>query len=199
MDKLTPLGGYLTLLENILRWPDPLFVGMDTRSTLDTENLVADAVPPSEVLVGADSVGKETELWCAICGTPADEAASLPIGYSNPVCQRCDEVAISADGTDPWTGYRPGQWPDTEDGVIHSPPDTGENPVYIAGVKCWRRYRFGGWVTRRDAYDCESLEEFQYYHRVDGDWIHAFNVPQPNGVKISQENGWAHSTTPPHQ
>ncbi len=160
---------------------------MDTRDTLDTDNLIPEAVPPSEVLVGSESVDKETDLRCAVCGTPADEAVSLPTGYSNPVCQRCDELAISADGTNPWEGHPPGQWPETEDGVIYSPPDAGENPVFIAGVKCWRRYRFGGWVTRRDAYDCETLEDFQYYHRIGRDWIHAFNVPQPDGVMISNE------------
>ncbi len=160
---------------------------METRETLDTDNLVSDAVPAPEVIVGPESVNNGGELRCAICGTPADEAVKLPTGYSNPVCGLCDELAVSADGTDPWVGHPPGQWPETDDGVIHSPPDTGENPVHIAGVKCWRRYRFGGWVTRRDAYDCETLEEFQYNHRVDGDWIHAFNVPQPDGVMISKE------------
>jgi hypothetical protein len=41
-----------------------------------------------------------------------------------------------------------------------------DNPVYVAGVKCWRRYWMGGWVTRRDAFDCDSIEEFHDLHRV---------------------------------
>lgn len=160
---------------------------METRETLDTEELVPEAVPPEDVLVAADGIDGSVTLRCAICGIEAGEAGSLPTGYANPVCDRCDEAAISVDGTDPWIGYPSGQWPDTDPDVIHSPPDAGENPVYIAGVKCWRRYRFGGWITRRDAYDCDSLEEFWYHHRVGDKWIHAFNVPQPAGVAISLE------------
>jgi hypothetical protein len=161
---------------------------MFDRETLDTEHLVAATVPADDVLVADDMDNSESvQLRCAICGTPEEDATHLPVGYSNPVCQACDDLAVSATGDEPWHGYPPGQEPDSDSGTIQMAPDHGENPVYIRGVKCWRRYRFGGWITRRDAYDCASLEEFQNLHRVGGNWIHAFNVPQPDGVNLSPD------------
>lgn len=160
---------------------------METSNRLETDRLVSAAVPAEEVYVADEDSDSPDTIRCAICGTPGSETQSLPVGYSNPVCELCDQAAISIDGSEPWEGHPPGEWPETEDGVIHMAPDDGENPVYIAGVKCWRRYRFGGWITRRDAYDCDSLEEFQYYHRVGGNWIHTFNTDRPGGVSISRE------------
>jgi len=166
---------------------------MNTRDTLATERLIDAAEPPEDVLVSADREGdvdndgdSPGELRCAICGTPESEARDLPVGYSNPVCEDCDRLAVGESGDSPWHQYPPDEEPpETEPGVIRLGPDRGENPVYIAGAKCWRRYRFGGWITRRDAFDCESVEEFHELHRIGGGWTHAFNVARPGGLDIS--------------
>ncbi len=36
----------------------------------------------------------------------------------------------------------------------------GDNPVFIDGHKCWRRYKFGGWVTFRDFWDNSDIGDF---------------------------------------
>jgi len=164
-------------------------VGIDE---FDLSSLVAAAEPRDNILTSkqpsfADSDSDTTQIRCAICGTPDTDAHKLALGYANPVCKECDELAVNQQGTEPWAGWKPGNEPDSEPGVIQLAPDQGENPVYIAGVKCWRRYRFGGHVTRRDAFDCDSLEEFQQKHRIDGEWIHAFNSPKPEGVALSKD------------
>lgn len=150
--------------------------------------LVDSAVAPEEVLVlGYDTEPAVDTLRCSICGVPATDAQSLPANYANPVCDACDRLAVNEAGSEPWHGWPPGEEPDRNTDAIHLAPDAGENPVYILGVKCWRRYRFGGWITRRDAFDCDTLEEFRDKHRIDGTWIHAFNTPQPAGIDITRD------------
>ncbi len=103
------------------------------------------------------------ERTCFICrGWVAD------LAYPNLVCHDCDGSATDLDGT-PLVG----RWrEDTEippdvtrrpDGVmfIHNYDGQGVNPVLIDGVQCWRRYRFGGWITMADPDSCEHVGQFR--------------------------------------
>ena len=85
---------------------------------------------------------------CALCGAshfdPEFAATRITL-----VCCECDARAVNVDGAEP-------EW--------ESWTDSGENPVFIGGVKCWRRYRYGGYVTMRDHWDCRDIGEF--YSRI---------------------------------
>jgi len=96
---------------------------------------------------------------CPFCGTAVGQST-----HPNLVCDECDERAVGNAGDEPWDGWPDGEAPESDDGTVRLPPDDGENPVFIDGEKCWRRYRFGGWVTMKDEHDCETLEEFYDAH-----------------------------------
>jgi hypothetical protein len=100
---------------------------------------------------------------CPICGGKGGGTSG---SYPNVVCDECDERAVNEVGEGPWHGWPPSEKPESDDDVIQMPPDDGENPVFIDGQKCWRRYRFGGWVTMMDEHDYDSLEEFYEKHGV---------------------------------
>ncbi len=156
------------------------------RENFPLDELIEDANPPEDVLILGHERDVSVPVRCAICGIPASDAVSLPGGYANPVCDACDQLATNAAGEVPWEGWPPGEEPEPSTDAIRLAPDHGENPVYIMGAKCWRRYRFGGWITRRDAFDCDTLEEFREKHRHDTSWIHAFNSPRPNGITLPE-------------
>ncbi|MFC4407985.1 hypothetical protein [Haloarchaeobius iranensis] len=100
-------------------------------------------------------------MTCPVCGGGVEGSTDT---YVNLVCDDCDDRAVNKNGDEPWHGWPPGEEPESEDGTIQMAPDRGENPVFIDGKKCWRRYRFGGWVTMYDEHDCDSLEEFYEAH-----------------------------------
>lgn len=93
----------------------------------------------------------EVRFPCPICASDLlkdfDEA-EFPRNYRGLICRKCDEKAVNSEGFAPEEYWY----------------DDGDNPVFIDSTKCWRRYRFGGWVTMVDPYDCDTLDEF--YERV---------------------------------
>jgi hypothetical protein len=113
----------------------------------------------------------ESQEQCAICDEPFEHYGSqFTASYANVVCESCDKQAMTKQDNPPKHGneYLSEDTiieDDSDTLTIREPPDDGDNPVFIAGQKCWRRYRFGGWITRRDDHDCASLEEFYETHR----------------------------------
>jgi len=121
------------------------------------------------------SRNKEKSL-CAICGVELSGGKRL---YPNPVCQQCDSRALNANGEKAKWGFeyvyetqenyrkaleqkRRYYNDESIDAIII--PDAGENPVFIDGRKCWRRYRFGGYLTMKDDHDCSDISEFYRKH-----------------------------------
>ena len=115
----------------------------------------------------------EPQAECAICGEPFESYdLEFASNYANLVCEACDERAGTAEGDSPkygneYLGRDTIIDDDSGTPTIRMPPDVGDNPVFIDGQKCWRRYRFGGWITRRDDHDCSSIKEFHERHRDD--------------------------------
>lgn len=91
---------------------------------------------------------------CPICGTDIGESS-----YPNQVCDDCDERAVNEGGETAKYGFEYLDLEPDSGGGIQMEPETGTNPVFIDGEKCWRRSRFGGWVTMKDQHDCDTLEE----------------------------------------
>jgi O-acetyl-ADP-ribose deacetylase (regulator of RNase III) len=103
--------------------------------------------------------------FCSICG---DTFNGIPHAtYANPVCDDCDSRAVSEPGV---------------------PARQGDNPVFIDGIRCFRRYKMGGWLSQRDALDCDDYDEFYDTHYDDSGPIHTFNQPDPprEGREIRQ-------------
>lgn len=100
-------------------------------------------------------------MSCPLCRDgPMRPRGEFPVR----VCEECDQRAVNADGETPWTGYPPEKQAEIDESSNVAPPDNGENPVFIDGHKCWRRYRFGGWITFLDHYDCDTINEFYVRH-----------------------------------
>lgn len=75
--------------------------------------------------------------FCSICGDSLDH--SLFITYANPVCDDFDSRAVSESRV---------------------PARQRDNPVFIDGIRCFRRYMMGGWLSQRDALGNDDYDEF---------------------------------------
>ena len=108
---------------------------------------------------------REKKIQCSICGmNPVSNK------YPNMVCRECDRQALTinkekarhADEDPNFCKYV--RENNEKTGIMILPSDDGDNPVFINSIKCWRRYRFGGWITMKDEHDCQTLKEFYRKH-----------------------------------
>lgn len=106
----------------------------------------------------------EEQTECAICGGPL--YIPLHETYANLVCEQCDRRAVAADGEEAKVGAEYREKVREQRGIddVNVPSDSGDNPVFIDGKKCWRRYKLGGHVTRLDQFDCDDIWEFREKH-----------------------------------
>lgn len=89
------------------------------------------------------------QLKCSICGEDIKDS-NFASHYPNFVCRECETRAFNVNE----------ELPHHDSGG-----DCGDNPVFIDGIKCWRRYRFGGYITMRDDFDCADILEFYERHK----------------------------------
>jgi hypothetical protein len=114
--------------------------------------------------------------YCSICGAELSNP-DFALNYPNFVCGDCESRAVNTDGDTPWHGWPPGEKPEAKSGTILMTPDQGENPVFIDGIKCWRRYNFGGYITLRDTFNSDTVAEFFDTHKRDEGYLQIFNSP----------------------
>lgn len=81
---------------------------------------------------------------CAICGAALTEPHS---NYPRAVCPACDARALNAQGE---PARHITQTVPADEAHRYAFTDDGDNPVFIDGIRCTRRYKFGGWVSMRD-------------------------------------------------
>ncbi len=124
--------------------------------------------------------------YCSICGSQLSNE-DFALNYPNFVCDECNSTAVNAEGETPWHGWPPDKEPESKPGEIQMAPDHGENPIYINGIKCWRRYRFGGHIAFRDTFDCDTLGEFYDRHQKKDGFFQTYNSSDPPKACTGQD------------
>ena len=108
----------------------------------------------------------KTKIYtCPICRKPHKNQEFAEV-YKVLVCRECDKGAVTGTGKEP----------------IHvSRIDSGDNPVFIGKHKCWRRYKFGGFITMHDEFNCEDLKSF--YDKIEK----KYNKPVNNKIMANKK------------
>ena len=109
--------------------------------------------------------GSEPDWVCSACGALFASPGSLVVGksgscsicggewealyvYGDSVCENCDARSVAGSDT-----LLPGK--------IHEQGYPQSSPVYVDGIRVWRRFKFGWWLTRRGS---ASMDQFYFNH-----------------------------------
>ena len=98
---------------------------------------------------------------CSICDK--NNLDDSMFQYYSPVCNKCDEKAINKNGTEALHTIQKEENLSLDELISI---DDGDNPVYIDGKKCWRRYKFGSWITMLDKFNCNTIHEFYLKNKI---------------------------------
>ncbi|MFC1528024.1 hypothetical protein ACFL5D_04720 [Candidatus Neomarinimicrobiota bacterium] len=84
-----------------------------------------------------------------------NQSSDISKNYYKMICHSCDSKALNKSGKK--SKYLDEYYPVE---VFPFGSDDGDNPVFWDGQKCWRRFKFGGYVTIMYDLDCDTLEDF---------------------------------------
>ena len=82
--------------------------------------------------------------YCPMCNKQSEYSHEESYNHLL-ICSDCDKKSVNQNGLKP---------------IYDSDSDSGDNPIYIDDIKCWRRYKFGGFITLIDKHDCQDETEF---------------------------------------